>query len=1052
VLKRLGIERRETWIVAWSIGALFCVGWADVSLKNVAETLFLKRVGVEYLPPVFLLNSLLLTGSTWWVGRIVARSRDRVRLLPMILTLLGVSLLPLFGLVGSGVSGVFAALLVASKQISSIALLCFFVAMGDLLDGRQAKRLFAPLTGGVTLGTIAGSFASEPLGRAFGISGLLPIATIALLAGGLLTLPLWRKRSQLQPPVADTMADASSDRVPVSEVWRESRLFRLVFVSVLCSGLLGPMLYFQFSYVADLATQGVEAEQQLLSFYARFRGWIHVVMLIIQLGVSSRLYRWMGVPLAAAISPLIYVVGFAGLSVRMSVPVGIAAMSGTKLVDNAVCDPGLRVLLDLLPGRYRARAMALLEGPIKRGGGAVGNLLVLAAISAGSALWVGRIALPISVIWLVAAIVLWRAYPGLLIDAVDSPRGLPDEGVAVEMLDATTLRQLVRHLRDPSPERCRVAIELVCEGPPQLAAASLAAAARDAPESTRSLLVAALDRVLEVDPVNLAPNARAARDIADLIARDAAPRSRDRADLVHAYARLRRRSATSDGDEVLTMAAEDASRAVRLVARVELDRQTPAAWDSLVGLLADAVSCEDSVVRRTARKEIRGLLLSIAPGEEGELFAPLLNVLADDLDIDEDRAEAAEALAVVAALHGQRVRSVSDAMLAYRDDDDPRIRGAILRFTGCAGLAEHARWLVEQLILDRDPGGVLRHAAHDGLVALGEDATEALLAELSTGRRHARDAILPLVRELHIEANRLRDVYGRELDAVRLKLVQLGVLRDGRVAEVVIQRLHERFDEGLHTLLHLLAAIHDDDRILAVAGRLRSLHSERRHAVLLEALDALLTHREKAELLPLLEDPSQARGSQRAARALGVSLPSSASAAGALLEDPDRLTRYLARATAPSLDGVPLMPEDSDMGSHVERALLLRSLEPFQSLTTRQLVHIAERMREEVHLPETTIVQEGAPLDRLYVVAEGGIEIRRGGATIADLRPGDFFGEIAVFDGAHASPTLAATHEGVRLLGLNREHLIEAMEDVPEIAIRICESLSRRIMHLTKGS
>jgi hypothetical protein len=969
----------------------------------------------------------------------------------MILALLGLSLMPLFGLVESGQSSVFGLLLIASKQITSIALLCFFVALGDLLDGRQAKRLFAPLTGGVTLGTIAGSFASEPLGRALGISSLLPIASFALVAGALLAIPLWSRRPAPQRLVVEAAAKASPDRVRVLELWRQSRLFRLILISVLCSGLLGPMLYFQFSYVADLATQGVEAEQQLLSFYARFRGWIHVVMLVVQLGVSARLYRWLGVPLAATISPLIYVLGFAGLSVRMSVPVGIAAMSGTKLVDNAVCDPGLRVLLDLLPGRYRARAMALLEGPIKRGGGAVGNLLVLAAISAGSAVWVGRIALPISMLWLAAAIVLWRAYPGLLLDAVDSPRNLSEEGVAVEMLDATTLRQLVRHLRDPSPERCLVAIELVCAGPPQLAAASLAAAARDAPEATRSLLVAALDRVVQVSPGRVTPSARAARDIAHLLTHESGLRDRDRADLIQAYAQLSSRSRTSERDAVLAMAMASGSPVVRVAARASLETPTSVGSEQLVALLEDAASSEESMVRRTALREIRAQLLRVAPGQEDRLFDSLLGLLARGFRRSDDRADVAEALADVAASHRRAVRSVADSMIVHRNDDDPRVRAALLRFVGWAGLDEHASWLVEELVLDRDRGGILRRAAHDGLIALGADATDALLSALASGRRNAREAILPLLRELHIESDRLRGVYNRELDAMRLKLVQIGVLRDGEVADVVVQRLHERFDEGLHTLLHLLAAIHDDDRILAVAARLRSLHSERRHAVLLEALDALLTQREKAEILPLLEDPSQENRSRRAARALGVPLPPPAEAARALLEDPDRLTRNFALATGPTLDGVSLMKEDSDMGSHVERALLLRSLEPFQSLTTRQLVHVAEHMREEVHPPATTIVEEGTPLDCLYVVAEGGIEIRRAGATIGDLGPGDFFGEIAVFGGAHASPTLAATGEGVRLLGLNRAHLVAAMEDVPEIAIRICESLSRRIMHLTNG-
>jgi hypothetical protein len=57
--------------------ALFLIEWAAVSVINVAETLFLKRIGVERLPIAFLLISLLLAGTSVAVGRLAAGKQPR---------------------------------------------------------------------------------------------------------------------------------------------------------------------------------------------------------------------------------------------------------------------------------------------------------------------------------------------------------------------------------------------------------------------------------------------------------------------------------------------------------------------------------------------------------------------------------------------------------------------------------------------------------------------------------------------------------------------------------------------------------------------------------------------------------------------------------------------------------------------------------------------------------------------------------------------------------------------------------------------------------------
>ena len=71
MLRKLGVEPREGWLFSWSAAALFFVGWADVSLKNVAETFFLKRVGVEALPIALVASSGLLVVTTATVGSLV---------------------------------------------------------------------------------------------------------------------------------------------------------------------------------------------------------------------------------------------------------------------------------------------------------------------------------------------------------------------------------------------------------------------------------------------------------------------------------------------------------------------------------------------------------------------------------------------------------------------------------------------------------------------------------------------------------------------------------------------------------------------------------------------------------------------------------------------------------------------------------------------------------------------------------------------------------------------------------------------------------------------
>ena len=86
--------------------------------------------------------------------------------------------------------------------------------------------------------------------------------------------------------------------------------------------------------------------------------------------------------------------------------------------------------------------------------------------------------------------------------------------------------------------------------------------------------------------------------------------------------------------------------------------------------------------------------------------------------------------------------------------------------------------------------------------------------------------------------------------------------------------------------------------------------------------------------------------------------------------------------------------------------------------------------------------------DCLYLVVEGVVHITRGETLLAEMGPGDFFGEIALFEGVARSAT-AQTRGRARLLGLERADLMRLIDDSPGIAVGLLQTLSMRVRELT---
>ncbi len=1083
LVRGLGVESGESRLFAWGAGILFLIGWASISLANVSETFFLKRLGVDLLPVVFLVNALLLVGTTYAMGRGAAQVAAR-RLVVATFALLAALVVGLWLLLLANAPGIFVLLVIASKQIEAIALIAFWIVLGGLLHGRQAKRLYAPIIAGGTLGHILGSFASTAIGHVVGIPALLPVAAMALAIASLLAARLRStapaRVTRMATPRAPAVAPAATR---FAALWRESRLFRLLALSAFFAGALGPMLYFQFAYIANLATRGSNGEMRLLDLYGKLRGFINLGVLIMQLVGTSRLFRHIGVPLASTFSPLTYLIGFFGVSTRLDLPSGIGAVGGTNLQDHAIQEPAQRILITLLPERVRAAAMSLIEGPVQRIGSATGNVLVLCVLGMTTAAWVGFAALPIAACWLLVAIALWRVYPTLLLEAAvaaPTPASLTES--LPELVDSGTIRVLMSALLDPDPRRCRAGCALVVEGPRAPALATLARAVRDAPAGNRALLIDTLHDLLERPPHPARPVAAAAQDLESVLTDAAALPAIERARLVEAYALLDPSLRQGGhGATVLSNLLDDPTPAVRLAAMVHLDRAgwLAPAWPDVDGALASAVTETDAATRHIALEALRTALLAGdggrgAPGaSDAARWDAHVRLVVERLSDTRDRARAAEVLADVAAQHGPRLAASAKPVLAHAHDPDPQVRAAVVRFVGNARLAQHVSWVIERLSSD-DEREVA--AAMETLRLLGTSATNAVLHTLRHGKRATREAALQVLRDVPVDLRALQGLIDAELDRIRRMVLQRQGLRNGPVADIVVQRLGEQIGESLHTILLLIAARQHEDRI-ADLGRLLSRKPDGRlRAVLLEALEALLPLAQRGTLMLLLEDDGAPAVAFAAARALGSGLPSFDEAVRQTLAGDDRLTRTLLAGTLDAslltrlgasyqsrkttgIDESGLAAaaaithhggrdaSQEPLVNKVEIMLHLRALALFAKVTTRDLSELADVVREETYAAGSMIVREGEFGDCMYVLVDGEVRVTREEHFVARFKPVEFFGEMALFDSEKRFATVTAATR-VRLLRLERHDLFQLIDEQPGLAIVMCQTLAGRVRDL----
>jgi CRP-like cAMP-binding protein len=123
---------------------------------------------------------------------------------------------------------------------------------------------------------------------------------------------------------------------------------------------------------------------------------------------------------------------------------------------------------------------------------------------------------------------------------------------------------------------------------------------------------------------------------------------------------------------------------------------------------------------------------------------------------------------------------------------------------------------------------------------------------------------------------------------------------------------------------------------------------------------------------------------------------------------------------------------------------LIRKVPLFSHLSRKQLTQVA-KVADEIDLREgKEMTREGAPGREFFVILEGSADVRRRGRKINSLKPGDFFGEIALVTSVPRTATVAATSP-VRALVVTDREFRHLLDESPDIKTRVMQAMAARL-------
>ena len=256
-----------------------------------------------------------------------------------------------------------------------IAVSVCWSVMADLFRIIEAKRLFALVAVGASVGGLAGPLLGVALVGSIGHAGLL-LLSAALLAGTIVAarrLQSWRDRHPLAP--AETLARGrplgGSPFAGAAQVLRSPFLLGCaVFVLLLAASTT--FLYFEQAHLVQAAFPDRIDQTRVFGTIDMI---VQSLAVVTQLFFTGRIAQRLGVGVLLVAVPLLVAGGFVWLAFAPTFAVLAVVMIARRAGEYALVRPGREMLFTVVPAEAKYKAKNFIDTVVYRGADAVSGWL-----------------------------------------------------------------------------------------------------------------------------------------------------------------------------------------------------------------------------------------------------------------------------------------------------------------------------------------------------------------------------------------------------------------------------------------------------------------------------------------------------------------------------------------------------------------------------------------------------------------------------------------------------------------------------------------------------
>ncbi len=1060
--KWLNLYEEETALFLWVALLLFVIHVGNILFTNTAETAFLKRYGVQYLPIMYMINAVVTFFIMGVLTGIMARMPDS-RLLSYMLVGSGTVVGVLRFAIPLGWDLLYPVLFLLKSQLEVLLALVFWNMANDLFNTRQSKRIFPLISAGGVIGAILGSFATSPLAKLITLDNLL----LAYFVLSLVAAAVVHRMGHLYPTllVRDQAAEKKGKgklRTNIVQEFRkilplmkESTLIQVLIALSLMANIVITIINYQFNFAVN---QNYATEGGMIRFFAVFRGFLNSISLVILLFVGKLYGKW-GIPVALMIHPFNYVIAFLALLFRFDIYSAMYARISTNVFRTAINTPAMAILMGLFHPSQRAVVRPFLRGTVVRIGTLVGSGLILFLGDLFHPRYLSIIALVCMGVWLAYDFILKRHYSRILLDLISK-----------NMIDLKSLApgEAVRIFRDKKMQAKLLESFLNSRGKDCLWYGKLLRD-QDVPGFDDAVLTV-LKREDDRTRVGLLEflSARSGKE--------AIPIFRDLADSVE--------------PQLLLAMAKAANRFPPEISRdwnlegFQSVSSPEIRGYFLAGLYGNApekyLEVISSFLRSKKPQERWAGVIASGESGNGAFVGALREMLAAEKELD-------ILCALFRSLWQLKDPQHNDAVLPYLSHPSDRVRLAALAALHIQG----DPCLVRVIALMGDATPEISAKAMEMIQNSDYQNPLVLVESLSFPGQRVREGLFKVLAELNVKdldvyrfaRLQVEKSYGCLAISDRLRRLPQSPRRD-----ILMDHLEQEKNSTVENILRVLS-IQDASGQMRILWRGFSSGDPRRRANSIEALGNVVTPALGRILVPLLEempaedqlkignrhftlpDPRVGHGAlflQLLAKGdwitsvLTLSLMATEGPGDLTIhslvpftrsENPHirRMAATVQRVWAPGVE----TGEEEDRGiDFIERIFQLRKIAVFEGLDVSKLAAIGSMVGEVVYSKGVAVFREGEPGEALFLIVEGEVSVSKSrpskrdpGMEIGRIGIGEYFGEMAILEEAPRSATIQTTSSS-RFLVLQKRDFIQIAEEHPKIALHICTVLSARIRNL----